>query len=41
MAVDIKQVSRRILEDVFVKGNVDYLDQVCDPLLQVTRPADR
>jgi predicted ester cyclase len=30
MAVDIKQVSRKILEDVFAMGKVDYLDQVCD-----------
>ncbi len=38
MAVDIKQVSRRILEDVFVKGNVDYLDQVCDPTFKAHDP---
>lgn len=38
MAVDIKQVSRRILEDVFVKGNVDYLDQVCDPSFKAHDP---
>src|SRR6266540_5257032 len=31
MAVDIKQVSRKILEDVFGKGKLEYLDQVCDP----------
>jgi len=31
MAVDIKQMSRKICEDVFGKGNVGYLDQVCDP----------
>ena len=30
MAVDMKQVSRKILEDVFGKGNYEYLDQVCD-----------
>lgn len=30
MAVDIKQVSRRILEDVFGKGKLEYLDQACD-----------
>lgn len=30
MAVDIKQVSRKILEDVFGKGKLEYLDQVCD-----------
>lgn len=31
MAVDIKQISRKICEDVFGKGNLGYLDQVCDP----------
>jgi predicted ester cyclase len=31
MAVDIKQVSRTILEEVLKKGNIEYLDQVCDP----------
>jgi predicted ester cyclase len=31
MAVDIKQVTRTILEDVYGKGKLDYLDQVCDP----------
>ncbi len=30
MAVDIKQVSRGILEEAFNKGNVQYLDQICD-----------
>jgi len=30
MAVDIKQVSRKVLEDVFGKGKLEYLDQVCD-----------
>jgi predicted ester cyclase len=30
MAIDIKQASRKILEDVFGKGKFDYLDQVCD-----------
>jgi predicted ester cyclase len=30
MAVDMKQVSRKILEDVFGKGNLGYLDEVCD-----------
>ncbi|HXL34176.1 MAG TPA: ester cyclase [Gemmatimonadales bacterium] len=30
MAVDLKQVSRKILEDVFGKGKYEYLDQVCD-----------
>ena len=31
MAVDLKQVSRGILEQAFGKGTVQYLDQVCDP----------
>ena len=31
MAVDIKQVSRGILDEAFGKGKVQYLDQVCDP----------
>jgi predicted ester cyclase len=31
MAVDIKQVTRTILEDVYGKGRLEYLDQVCDP----------
>jgi predicted ester cyclase len=31
MAVDIKQVSRKILEDVFGGGKLEYLDEVCDP----------
>ncbi len=30
MAVDIKQVSRKIVEDVFGQGRFEYLDQVCD-----------
>jgi predicted ester cyclase len=30
MAMDIKQVSRKILEDVFGKGDLDYLDEACD-----------
>jgi predicted ester cyclase len=31
MAVDIKQVTRTILEEVYGKGRLEYLDQVCDP----------
>jgi len=31
MAIDVKQVSRRILEDVFGNGKYEYLDQACDP----------
>lgn len=38
MAVDIKQVSRSILEDVYGKGRLDYLDQVCDPSFKVHDP---
>ena len=30
MAVDMKQVSRKIVEDVFGAGKVEYLDEVCD-----------
>jgi predicted ester cyclase len=30
MAVDAKQVSRKVLEDVFGKGNLEYLDEACD-----------
>jgi predicted ester cyclase len=38
MAVDIKQVSRNILEDVFARGNIGYLDQVCDPSCKTHDP---
>lgn len=38
MAVDIKQVSRNILEDVYGKGNVDYLDRCCDPSFKTHDP---
>ncbi len=31
MAVDIKQASRRLIEEVFGKGNFDVLDELCDP----------
>lgn len=31
MAVDIKEMSRRILEEVYGRGEVDVLDEVCDP----------
>jgi predicted ester cyclase len=30
MAVDVKQASRRILEDCFGKGKLEVLDEVCD-----------
>lgn len=30
MATDVKQVSRRILEDVYGKGKLEILDQVCE-----------
>lgn len=38
MAVDIKQVSRKILEDVFGKGKFEYLDQACDPSFKAHDP---
>ena len=31
MAVDIKQTQRRLIEEPFVKGNIDVIDQLCDP----------
>ena len=31
MAVDIKKVTRTVLEDVYGKGRLEYLDQACDP----------
>jgi predicted ester cyclase len=31
MAVDVKQASRTLLEEVFGKGKYEVLDQVCDP----------
>lgn len=30
MAVDIKKVTRTVLEDVYGKGKLEYLDQACD-----------
>ena len=30
MATDMRQVSRRMIEDVFGKGNVDAIDELCD-----------
>jgi predicted ester cyclase len=38
MAIDIKQVSRKILEDVFGKGKLEYLDQVCDSSFKAHDP---
>lgn len=38
MAIDIKQVSRKICEDVFGNGRVEYLDQVCDPSFEAHDP---
>lgn len=38
MAVDIKQVARTILEDVYGKGRLEYLDQVCDPSFKAHDP---
>jgi predicted ester cyclase len=31
MAVDIKQSSRRLIEEAFGKGNFNLFDEVCDP----------
>ncbi len=31
MAVDIKQASRRLIEEAFGKGNFDVFDEICDP----------
>ena len=31
MAVDIKQSARRLIEEPFGKGNLDVIDQLCDP----------
>ncbi len=30
MAVDLKQAHRRLIEEVFGKGNLDALDEICD-----------
>lgn len=30
MAVDMKQATRRLIDEVFGKGNVDVLDELCD-----------
>lgn len=38
MGVDIKQVARGVLEEVFSKGNLDYLDRNCDPAYRVHDP---
>jgi predicted ester cyclase len=38
MAVDNKQVSRTILEDVFGAGKLEYLDQACDPSFKAHDP---
>ncbi len=38
MAVDIKQVSRKILEDVYGQGKIDYLDQACDKSFKAHDP---
>lgn len=38
MAVDIKQVSRKILEDVYGKGRLEYLDEVCDASFKAHDP---
>jgi predicted ester cyclase len=38
MAIDIKQVSRSILDEVFGAGKLEYLDQACDPSFQAHDP---
>jgi predicted ester cyclase len=38
MAIDIKQVSRGIAEEVYGKGRLEYLDQVCDPSFKAHDP---
>jgi predicted ester cyclase len=38
MAIDIKQVSRGIAEEVYGKGRLEYLDQVCDPSFKLHDP---
>lgn len=38
MAVDTKQVSRNILEEVFGRGKLEYLDQACDPSFKAHDP---
>jgi predicted ester cyclase len=38
MAIDIKQLSRSILEEVYGKGRLEYLDQVCDPAFKTHDP---
>jgi predicted ester cyclase len=31
MAVDMKQMTRRLIDEVFGKGNLDAFDELCDP----------
>ena len=31
MAVDMKQVTRRLIDEAFSKGNFDVFDELCDP----------
>jgi predicted ester cyclase len=38
MAVDIKQSSRRLLEEAFGKGNLDVFDEICDPSCRAHDP---
>jgi predicted ester cyclase len=40
MAVDLKQLIRQNLEEVFGNGNADALDAYCDPGCQFHDPAD-
>ena len=45
MAVDLKQVHRRLIEEVFGKGNFELFEELCDPTYRshdpVTGDADR
>src|SRR5512137_590602 len=38
MAVDIKQSSRRLLEEAFGKGNLGVFDETCDPSYRAHDP---
>ena len=38
MAVDIKQSSRRLLEEAFGKGDLNVFDEICDPACRAHDP---
>jgi steroid delta-isomerase-like uncharacterized protein len=38
MAVDMKQASRRVIEEVFGKGSVEAIDELCDPSFRAHDP---